>query len=52
MVLVQKMLGHSSITVTADTYSHLLTGVGSKAADAADALVPRRPRAQSVHNEG
>ncbi|MGZ5404114.1 MAG: tyrosine-type recombinase/integrase [Nocardioides sp.] len=48
MALVSKMLGHSSITLTADTYAHLLTGVGRRAADAADALIPRTPRDQSV----
>jgi integrase len=30
IALVSKMLGHSSITVTADTYSHLLEGVGGR----------------------
>jgi integrase len=38
---VSKMLGHSSISITADTYSHLLRGVGRQAAEAAMALVPR-----------
>jgi len=38
---VSKMLGHSSISITADTYSHLLRGVGRQAAEAAQALVPR-----------
>ena len=47
--LVSKMLGHSSIAVTVDTYSHLLDGVGRRAAEAADALVPRTSRAHSVH---
>ena len=47
--VVSTMLGHSSITLTADTYSHLLEGVGRQAAEAADALVPRR-RDQSVTN--
>ncbi len=47
IAVVSKMLGHSSITITSDTYSHLLEGVGRAAADAADALVPRR-RDQSV----
>ena len=42
------ILGHSSITLTADTYSPLLAGVGRKAADAADALIPRASRDQSV----
>ncbi len=46
--LVSKMLGHSSIAITADTDSHLLEGVGRRAAEAADALVAWRPRAQSV----
>ena len=48
--LVSKMLGHSSITLTADTYSHLLAGVGRKAADAVDALIVRKPREQLVPN--
>ncbi len=42
LAVVSKMLGHSSITITADTYAHLLEGVGRTAADAAAALVPRR----------
>ncbi len=44
MTTVSKLLGHSSITITADTYSHLLGGVGKAAAEAASALVPRQPR--------
>jgi integrase len=49
--VVSKRLGHSSIAITSDTYSHLLGGVGRAAAEAAAALVPRsRPdvRDQSV----
>ena len=45
------MLGHASITLTVDTYAHLLAGVGRRAADAADALIIRKPRDQSVTNE-
>jgi hypothetical protein len=41
-VAASKMLGHSSIAITSDTYSHLLRGVGRQAAEAAMALVPRR----------
>jgi integrase len=41
IAVVSEMLGHSSITLTVDTYAHLLAGVGQKAADAADALIPR-----------
>jgi integrase len=46
--VVSKMLGHSSISLTADTYSHLLAGVGQRAADAADALISRGSRDHSV----
>ncbi len=42
LALVSKMLGHSSLTITSDTYSHLLQGVGRAAADAADALLRQR----------
>lgn len=39
--IVSKRLGHSSISITSDTYSHLLEGVGKQAAEAAAALIPR-----------
>ncbi len=39
--VVSKILGHSSIALTADTYSHLLHGVARQAAEAASALIPR-----------
>jgi hypothetical protein len=42
MALVSKRLGHSSISITTDTYSHLLDGVGRQAANRAAALVPRK----------
>ncbi len=47
IAVVSKRLGHSSITVTSDTYSHLLGGVGAQAAEAAAALVPRAGRDQN-----
>ena len=43
--VVSKRLGHSSISVTTDIYSHLLEGVGRRAAEAAMGLVPRSPKA-------
>ncbi|MGY1846874.1 tyrosine-type recombinase/integrase [Blastococcus sp. SYSU DS1021] len=43
IAVVSKRMGHSSIRVTVDTYSHLLPGVGRSAAEAAESLV--RPRA-------
>ena len=49
--MVSKMLGHSTYGFTADTYTHLLAGVGHRAAEAADALIPRKLRDQSVTNE-
>ena len=51
MAVVSKRIGHSTITLTVDTYSHLLEGVGRQAAEKAAALVPRKPRDQSVTNQ-
>jgi integrase len=48
IAIVSKVLGHSSVSITSDTYSHLLAGVGKKAAEGAAALVPRNRRDQSV----
>jgi hypothetical protein len=48
LAVVSKRLGHSSVAITSDTYSHLLEGVGREAAERAAALVPRRRREQFV----
>ena len=48
--IVSKRLGHASIAITLDTYSHLLEGVGRHAAEAAAALVPRASAAEQGHN--
>lgn len=40
IAVVSKQLGHSSIRVTGDVYSHLVGGVVHRAADAAEAPVP------------
>ncbi len=32
--LVQELLGHATISITLDTYSHLLPGIGDEAAGA------------------
>lgn len=37
---VSKRLGHSTIAITADTYSHLIGGVGRRMADAVEGLLP------------
>jgi hypothetical protein len=47
MAVVSKRLGHSSLSMTADTYSHLLEGVGRQAAEAGAAMVPRAAELQS-----
>jgi integrase len=53
MAVVSKRLGHSSTAITADTYSHLLKGVGRAAADAAAAMVPRStPRVPTTSSQG
>ncbi len=39
--VVQELLGHSSISLTADTYTSVYPAVATAAADAAAALVPR-----------
>ena len=33
---VQELLGHTNISITLDTYSHVLPGMGDKLADAMD----------------
>jgi integrase len=48
LAIVSKNLRHSSYSITVDTYSHLLNGVGKSAAEAAAALVPRNRVDQSV----
>lgn len=50
IAVVSKRLGHSTITLTADTYSHLIGGVGRQAADAAEAIVPTS--VQTMHTPG
>jgi integrase len=40
--VVQEMLGHASIAITADTYTSVLPDVAREAAEAAARLVPRR----------
>jgi integrase len=46
IAVVSKRMGHSSVRLTVDTYSHLLEGVGRSAADAAEGMV--RPRATTA----
>jgi integrase len=41
LAVVSKRLGHSSIAITNDLYGHLLRDANKRAAEAAEALVPR-----------
>jgi len=52
LAVVSKRLGHSSISLTSDTYSHLLEGVGREAAERSRNLVPRASRDHSVTSRG
>ena len=45
---VSEMLGHSTITITADTYASVLPEVAHRAAEAAARLVPRTQSAEST----
>ena len=49
MKVVQETLGHSSSTLTADTYTSVYPTVAAEAAEAAAALVPRAVAATGVH---
>lgn len=48
MNVISKRLGHSRSSFTADTYAHMLDGVGREAAEKAAALIPRRSRVDDV----
>jgi integrase len=41
---VQETLGHSSITLTSDTYTSVILEMQNKAADAVADLIPRQSR--------
>jgi integrase len=49
IAVVSKMVGHSSIQITADRYGHL---IGTAAQDAADAMAALVPRAHKLHTIG
>lgn len=49
LAIVSKVLRHSTIKLTADTYGHLLPGVGEAAADARAAMIPRAPSRTDGH---
>lgn len=47
IAIVSKVLRHSTIKLTVDSYGHLLPGVGEQAADKRAALIPRGPGRQA-----
>lgn len=47
MNVISKRLGHSRSSFTADTYAHMLEGVGRDAAEKAAALIPRRGQSEA-----
>jgi integrase len=44
MKVVSEQLGHSSLAITADTYTSILPAVARAAAEAVAGVIPRRPR--------
>jgi hypothetical protein len=49
IAVVSKLLGHSSISVTADIYAHM-KGVGQRTVDGAATLIPRKS-AHTLHSQ-
>ncbi len=47
IAIVSKRLGHANIAITSDLYSHLLAGANQQAADAGEAMIPRRKGADA-----
>lgn len=52
IAIVSKRLGHSTYTITADTYCHLLSGVGRAAGFAAPGSLPPVAPSQRENREG
>jgi len=50
--IVQERLGHSSIQITLDTYSHVAPGLQEAAAKHFDEMLNRKPRNEAVKNAG
>jgi integrase len=52
IAVVSKMLGHSSVSVTVDIYSHLIGSAALDASDRAASLIPRKTSdAHTVHTQ-
>ncbi|WP_253259752.1 tyrosine-type recombinase/integrase [Subtercola boreus] len=52
IAIVSKRLGHSTIAITSDLYSHLLSDANRAAADAAESMLPpKKARAHTLHTQ-
>ncbi|MFR9807388.1 tyrosine-type recombinase/integrase [Pseudonocardia sp. RS010] len=49
MKVIQETLGHSSVTLTADTYTSVFRDVATSAAEAVAALIPRTRAGSATH---
>ncbi|HEX2809456.1 MAG TPA: tyrosine-type recombinase/integrase, partial [Kineosporiaceae bacterium] len=52
MKVVSESLGHSSLSITADTYTSVLPEVAKAAAEAVASIVPRAPRTPRTEPAG
>ena len=50
--IVQERLGHASIQITLDTYSHVAPGLQEAAADRFDKIMPPTPENELVRKFG
>ena len=50
--VVQERLGHSSIQITLDTYSHVVPGLQEAAAKHFDEMLNRKPKNEAIKNIG
>jgi integrase len=48
--IVQERLGHSSIRITLDTYSHVTPGLQQLAAEGFDKMISRRLEKEAIEN--
>ena len=51
IALVSKMLGHSSVSITSDLYTHLIGRADREASERAAASIPRKASAHRLHTE-
>jgi integrase len=42
IAVVSELAGHSSVSITADVYAHMIAGIGQRAVDGAAALIPAK----------